>query len=135
MRPNSLVIISKDGKLLASKGVDNKTGKEFCRLLGGGIEFGETSLIAAQREFKEELGATLKNEKLLQVIENIFQYNGKPGHEITFLYKADLDEEKFYETEKLPILDKQDAYAEWISIDEIKAGNITLYPKETINYL
>lgn len=135
IRPNALLIINKNGKLLAQKGYDEFTNQSFCRLLGGGIEFGEYSLIAMKREIKEELGANILNEKMLLVIENIFEFNNKKGHEITFLYSGDLAEENLYNQEKIKILDEQDTYAEWINISDIKEGSVILYPKEAVNYL
>ncbi len=135
MRPNSLVLIIKDGKLLAQKGKDTKTGVSFCRPIGGGIEFQEKSLATAKREIMEELGATLQNEKFLTVVENIFEYNGKPYHEITFLYSGDLKEESFYKMEKVQRLDFKSEYAEWISIPDLKENKIIIYPKECLDFL
>lgn len=135
MRPNSLVLIVKDNKLLVQKGEDFKKGITFCRPLGGGIEFGETSLFAAQREIKEELGATLQNAKLLTVIENIFEYNGKTGHEITFLYAGDLVEKDFYLKEKISILDKENQYGEWVLISDIKDRKIKIFPEECLKFI
>ena len=54
IRPNALVIIRKNNQLLSLKGIDEKTGKVFYRLLGGGIEFGENSKETLTREIKEE---------------------------------------------------------------------------------
>jgi len=138
MRPNSLVLIfNKDNKkLLIQKGEDKETGLVFCRLIGGGIDFGETSLIAIRREIKEELGFSLKNDILLEVIENIFEYNGKKGHEITFLYKGEIVEKEFYQKRKIPILDKEDGdYAEWVAVSDIKKGKIKLFPEEAVNFI
>lgn len=95
IRPSALGIIKKDGYVLASKHLDNVINQEFCRLFGGGIEFGEKSKDALKREFLEELGAVTINEKFLCVVENIFVYNGEQGHEITFLYEVDF-EDKIY---------------------------------------
>ncbi len=134
-RINALCIIKNDDKILVSRGYDEVENKNFARLLGGGVEFGEKALEALQREFKEELGATLKNEKLLSVIENIFEFNGEAGHEITFLYSAEIVEKEFFESDKFKILDSEkEKYAEWVNIEEIKNGLI-VYPKETISYL
>lgn len=135
MRPNSLMIIVEGDKLLAQKIQDVVKGTTFFRLLGGGIEFSETSLKALKREVKEELGATTQNEKLLKVIENIFTYNGKNGHEITFLYSGEIIEKELIDKKIVKILDKEDKYAEWISIAEVKNGTITLYPKESIDFI
>jgi ADP-ribose pyrophosphatase YjhB (NUDIX family) len=135
IRPNALVIILKDDSLLVQKGSDQKTGEIFCRLLGGGIELGESSNQTLKREIKEELNATILNEKLLGVIENIFEFNGKKGHEITFLYQGDLAEKNLYSQNKIKIVDKNDKYAEWVAVSKIKNGNITLYPKEASKYL
>ncbi len=135
IRPNALVIICKGGKLLAQKSIDKHTGQFFGRLIGGGIEFGEKSNEALHRELHEELNVNLKNEKFLAVIENIFEHNGKRGQEITFLYKGDIEEKEAYKEERLKILDKENEFAEWISIRDIKNGKITVFPKETLKYI
>lgn len=135
IRPNALAVIKKNNHLLAEKVEDKTKGEIFYRLMGGGIEFGELSLESLKREFKEELNATIINEKFLCTIENIFEYNSKKGHEIIFLFDADLLEESLYGEKRIKILDKEDCYAEWVSISEIKNGNIRVYPKEAVNYL
>ncbi len=136
IRTNALAIIKKRGKLLALKGEDAAKNEIFLRLLGGGIEFGETSLVALHREFKEELGASLKDVRLLSVIENVFEFNGVPSHEITFLYSAEIVEDSINDVEKIKILDsKKEKYAEWFEIEKIKKENIAVYPKEAKEYL
>lgn len=135
IRPNALAIIRNKNLVLAAKGTDHISGRVFFRLLGGGIDFGETSSEALKREFKEELNATIINERLLCTAENVFEYNGKAGHEITFLYEADLEEQSLYEAESLPILDKQEASAEWIPISDVLNGIVLLYPLEAARYL
>jgi ADP-ribose pyrophosphatase YjhB (NUDIX family) len=135
IRPNALAIIEKDGYILASKGVDNVTKEIFYRLLGGGIEFGELSSEAVKREFVEELNAVILNEKFLCIAENIFEYNGEKGHEITFIYKADFQDESLYSQKSIKRIDHDSEFADWVSVDEIKKGNIIIYPRETINYL
>ena len=127
-RSVALVLIEKDGKILASPGKDDVNGIVFCRPPGGGIEFGETSLEAAIREIREELGATLVDARLLTVIENVFTYNGKLGHEIIFLYRGDLEEQDTYLKTRLPILDKEGHFAEWISLEGIKMHDIKILP-------
>lgn len=135
IRTNSLVIIKKNNLLLSQKGVDQKSGEIFYRLLGGGIEFGEHSRETLTREIKEELNATIINEKFLCVIENVFEFNFKKYHEITFLYSGDLLEKNLYNEINIKIFDKDDKYTDWVSIDEIKSGRVIIYPKETIKYL
>ena len=135
IRPNALAIIKKDDLLLVQKGYDKGTKESFYRLLGGGIEFGESSNQALKREMKEELNAEITNEKLLSCIENIFEFNSEKYHEIVFLYTADFLEESFYNQENMKIVDKEGAYAEWVPIIEIKNGTVILYPKEAISYL
>lgn len=135
IRPNALAIIKKNNLLLAQKGEDEKTGEVFYRLMGGGIEFGELSSETLKREFKEELNATIINEKFLCPIENIFEFNSKKWHEITFLFEADLLETSLFDEKLIKVLDTEDGYAEWVPIDGIKSGEIILYPQEAAKYL
>ncbi|WP_053095418.1 NUDIX domain-containing protein [Microbacterium sp. CGR1] len=84
----------KDGHLLALEGHDASRGLDFLRAIGGGIEFGETAAEALGREFMEELGVTLEGAEPLGVFENIFTYEGAPGHEIAHVFavtSAELD--------------------------------------------
>jgi len=67
-------------------------GEDFHRLLGGGVELGERSEAAVVREISEELGATLLEPTLLGVVENIFEFDGEPGHEVVFVYAGRLAE-------------------------------------------
>lgn len=135
IRPNALVIIKKDGKVLAIKAKDDVVGDTFYRLIGGGVEFGELSLEALRREIKEELDCTIINEKLLSTVENIFEYNGEKYHEITFLYDGDLLESDIYDQSIVKILDTDNSFAEWVDIQKVKNKEVILYPKETVNYL
>ena len=66
--------------------------------------------------------------RLLTVIENVFTYNGKLGHEIIFLYRGDLEEQDTYLKTRLPILDKEGHFAEWISLEGIKMHDIKILP-------
>jgi ADP-ribose pyrophosphatase YjhB (NUDIX family) len=135
IRPNSLAIIKKNGKVLAIKAEDKVKGDKFYRLIGGGVEFGELSLGTLKREIREELDSTTVNEKFICPIENVFEYNGEKYHEITFLYECDLLEETIYNQEVVKILDKDDSFAEWVDIEKVKNSEVILYPLETVNYL
>jgi 8-oxo-dGTP pyrophosphatase MutT (NUDIX family) len=77
------------GHVLVIDGIDRVKGELFHRAIGGGIEFGETAEAALRREFIEELGVTLEHVELLDVIENIFEYEGAPGHEIAHVFAVD----------------------------------------------
>ena len=136
IRINALCVIKNDNKILVSKGEDVVKGEAFLRLLGGGVEFGEKSLEALRRELQEELGATLKNEKLLSIIENIFEFNGDLMHEVTFLYSAEIVEGYFFESDKFKILDSEkEKFAEWVSLDDIKEKGIKVYPERALDLL
>nr|WP_277351979.1 NUDIX domain-containing protein [Rhodococcus sp. HNM0563] len=80
---------NRSGHVLVLEGMDRVTGEAFHRAIGGGIEFGETAEAALRREFTEELGVTLGAVELLAVVENIFEYEGKPGHEIAHVFAVE----------------------------------------------
>lgn len=76
----------RDGYVLVSDATDSIKGEAFHRAIGGGIEFGETAEAAVRREFVEELGLPLIDVQLLGVVENIFEYEGEPGHQIAHVF-------------------------------------------------
>lgn len=62
----------------------------YHRLIGGGVELGETHRDAVVREVDEELGVRILDLEFLACVENIFAIDGVPGHEIVFLYAGRL---------------------------------------------
>ena len=71
------------------------------RIPGGHVEFGERAFDAVQRELMEEFGAEAENYQFLPMMENLYVYNGKPGHEVVFSYTADFKDKSFYERETI----------------------------------
>jgi ADP-ribose pyrophosphatase YjhB (NUDIX family) len=68
--------------------LENRDG--YHRLIGGGVELGETHREAIVREVDEELGATIDDLTFLASVENIFRIDGVLGHEVVFLYAGRL---------------------------------------------
>lgn len=80
-------LLVRDGWVLAEEYPGDNRGTAFLRAPGGGVEFGERADDAVRREFAEELGATLDEALLLGVTENIFDTDGRRGHEIVYVYR------------------------------------------------
>ena len=130
IRPLAVCIVKNQDKLLVSGGYDFKKDEVFYRLLGGGIEFGETGEEAIEREFQEELATDLENVKHLVTLENIFTYNGKPGHEIVFVFVGDLTRKDLYQKDNIKILDNKEGKASWQKIGDFKEKKLILYPDD-----
>jgi ADP-ribose pyrophosphatase YjhB (NUDIX family) len=136
IRPLALCLIKYEDKLLVGGGYDAQKKETFYRLLGGGIEFGETGEEALIREFREELLTGLENVKYLTTLENIFTYNGKPGHEITLIYTGDLSNKDLYRENNIKILDSEDGEeASWQKIEDFKSKKLILYPNGILNFI
>jgi len=82
IRPLAICLFRHTDKILVSEEHDPSKGETFYRPLGGGIEFGEHSLDTIYRELMEEIGAEVKDLVYLGTLENIYVFNGIPGHEI-----------------------------------------------------
>lgn len=128
-RVKAMCLFIHNGKTLASNGYDKDKDEYFYRLIGGSVDFGEKSEDSVRREVEEELRCEVDDLKLLTVVENIFTYEGKQGHEIVFVYKGDLSNKELYEKEKIHIVEPYAEFdAEWISINDVFSGKIRLYP-------
>lgn len=124
-----MCLFHRDGKVLVSKGFDSAKKEYFYRVLGGSVNFFETGEVGVRREIREELQSEIDNLKLIDVIENIFTYEGDKGHEIVFLYSGDLSRDELYERNPIHVI--EDTYefdAEWIPTKDILVGTIPLYP-------
>jgi ADP-ribose pyrophosphatase YjhB (NUDIX family) len=134
IRPIVLGVLIKNNKILVGEKYDNVKGEYFYRCLGGGIEFLETSYDALKREYLEELKVDVEVNDLIDIVENIFELNGKKAHEIIFIYKVSM--ENVHYKDEYEIDDGAGKfYAKWIDINEFIHDNKTLYPKALIKYL
>ena len=135
IRVLALGIIRKGDRVFISEGYDPVKQQTFYRAMGGGVDFGETSLEALQREFQEEIQAELTNIKYLGCMENLFTFNGKPGHEILFVYECDFVAPKFYQLEELTFAEgERKKRALWTQIDRFKSGELKLVPEQFFEY-
>ncbi len=123
-----MCIISHNRKILATRGFDEIKGEKFFRLIGGGVHFCELATDALKREIQEELETELEDIIFLKMEENVFTYRGKPGHEIIFLYSADMIRKELYGKEEIPIADHPDTIAVWVPISDVLSGSARLYP-------
>lgn len=132
--PNIIIIkvmcvIEHGGRILVGPGFDKIKNESFYRLPGGSMEFGETSEKAIRREMREELRCELTNLIRLGIEENVFEYNGSKGHQIVFLFRAELEDKSIYDREKVHIVEPYGEYdMAWISIADILNKSKILYP-------
>jgi 8-oxo-dGTP pyrophosphatase MutT (NUDIX family) len=129
IRPLAIAIIRNEkGQILLHEGFDSVKKENFYRPLGGGVEFGELGEQALRREFQEEIGESLADCDFLTVFENIFTYEGKPGHEIVLLFEARLANPAVKET--YPIMESEGVVGQavWKSLEEIHKQRAKIYP-------
>jgi 8-oxo-dGTP pyrophosphatase MutT (NUDIX family) len=132
-----LALIRDNDRIFVSEGYDPTKQSFFYRALGGGVEFGETSSLALEREFQEEIQADLTNIRYLGCIENLFIFNDKQGHEIIQLYQCDFADPKFYQIDSLTFSETPEHKhrALWVDISRFKSGELRLVPGVFFDYL
>ncbi|MBW4420549.1 MAG: NUDIX hydrolase [Myxacorys californica WJT36-NPBG1] len=131
-----LGLIIHNNRLFVSEGFDSIKQETFYRALGGGVEFGETSQAALQREFQEELQAELTNIRYLGCLESFFTFEGEPGHELVQLYQCDFVDARFYQEQSFTFIEGDDqGVAHWIDLDLLKSNSLRLCPDNCLTYL
>lgn len=86
IRSLALCVFRRDDKLFISEGYDALKDQIFYRPIGGGIDFSERGHDTIKREVMEEIHAEVEDIVYLGTLENIFNYEGKDGHEICLIY-------------------------------------------------
>ncbi len=76
----------REGHVLVHRAVH----EAFWTFPGGGAEIGETSEETLRREMVEELGVSVRVERLLWIVENFFHYEGRDWHELGVYYKMEV---------------------------------------------
>ena len=137
IRPIALGLIEHQGHIFVSQGEDPTTHDTYYRCLGGGIEFGETSRDALAREFQEEIGAELTHVEYVTCLDNIFQFNGKPKHELIQLFRAQFVDSAFYRlSDRFELVEGdriEDAF--WLDTQRIISGECRLVPGSCLPFV
>lgn len=133
IRPLAICVFRHRDRILVAEGYDPVKQQTFYRPLGGGIEFGERSEETICREVMEELGVEVApgSLKYLGAVENIFTFNGTPGHEIVLVYDGLLKDSELYDRAVIigQEVDMGESFtALWKRLDEFGVGKSILYP-------
>jgi len=99
IRPIAVCVFRTGDRILVAEGRDSRKNQVFYRPLGGTIEFGEHGEETVRRELKEEIGAKVVDVQYLGMLENIFVYEGRRGHEIVLVYDGTFVNKSLYEVE------------------------------------
>ena len=110
-------IMIHDNKLL----VHNNTNESHVALVGGRVKIGENSEDTLKREIFEEMGKEIEILEFVSTIENFFEADDMPYHEIMFVYKIDFKDENDKKiTETIKNVEGQDELKyDWIDLDKI----------------
>jgi ADP-ribose pyrophosphatase YjhB (NUDIX family) len=118
IRVIAICVFRHDDKILVFEAYDTIDKKPFYRPLGGAVEFGETAKTAIKREIHEEIGLETTDLKLLGILENIFTHEGKPGHEIVYVYDGRFTDASVYGQEYLTVQKETETLtARWYKLD------------------
>jgi 8-oxo-dGTP pyrophosphatase MutT (NUDIX family) len=139
IRPLAICVFRHNDRILVAEGYDSVKDEYFYRPLGGGIEFGESSVETVCRELMEEINVEVDMESLkyLGTVENIFHFNGTASHEIVLIYDGALKESGLYEQALITGKEAngEDVQAMWKNLDEFSEGKSILYPTGLIEML
>ena len=140
IRPLALAVNSRGDEILVEEGRDEKKGETFFRLLGGGIEFGGAGADALRRELGEELRVEVEVGRFLGAVENLFTYEGEPGHEIALVYECRLGGREPYERDEWEISEPVGGRSllhrlAWKPVASFADGRELLYPDGALELL
>lgn len=118
-----------DANTFRGKGDHKMFPGNFYRVLGGSIDFNETTEDGVRREIREELQSEIENLERVDVVESLFTYAEERGHEIVFLFKGQLAKKALCEMESIHIDEENYEFeARWIAIQDLLNGDMPLYP-------
>ncbi len=136
IRPIAICVCRDGIRILVAEGHDSKKGQTFYRPLGGTIEFGERGEETVRREFREEIRADLLEVRYLGMLENIFTYEGRRGHEIVLVYDGQLSDRSLYEKDVISGDELGTPFkAVWKRLDEFGPGKPPVYPDNLLELL
>jgi 8-oxo-dGTP pyrophosphatase MutT (NUDIX family) len=136
--PIAICIFQDNGRILVAEGFDGRKNQVFYRPLGGTIEFGEHSRDTIRREMIEEIHAEVTDLRYLGTLENIFSYEGQPGHEIVQVYDGRLVDPSLYAQETIEGYEAdidEPIKVTWKRLSEFGPGKPPVYPDGLLRLL
>ena len=128
IRPLALAVFRDGSRILVEDSETWDPRDRFYRPPGGGVEFGERAIDAVRREMREEFNAEIRDVRLLGTLESIFDYHGRPGHEIVLVFEARFVDISHYEAERIVGTEGSGIRIEAIWIDVSQPLDRPLYP-------
>ena len=129
IRPIAIGIFRRGEEILVGFATDVAANERYCRPPGGAIEFAERAADTLRREIQEEAHADIREPQLLGVLENTFDLEGVPKHEIIFVFEAAFSDPTLYDLPELRLYEPGwEGALQWVSLAECRSGAIALYP-------
>ena len=137
VRAKAVCVIRRGDAVLLIPGYDEVREIGFFIPPGGGVEFGEHSSQTVVREVMEELGVDVTGAQLLGIFENIFEYRGRPEHEVIFAYSASFSDATLYERDRFEGVESNHArfVAEWVDLESFATEENVLFPEGLLSLL
>ena len=136
IRVKSLAWIEDGQELFVVRMHDRVKGDDYYRPIGGSVEFGESAEEAVQREALEELHTRVEIIGAPVVVENRFDCDGEPGHEIDFLVPCRFVDQEFDLRQEHDLVEANGECfkAFWIPIEDCLNGRLRLVPDALLNW-
>lgn len=131
IRVKALGLHWRGSTLLAAEVTDDAGRVKGVRPLGGTVEFGETVADTVIREFREELGITVRPLGSPVYFENIFTHEGHAGHELVAVFEVAFPEGAFVGQNRISFTEDggQPCTAAWFDPAQLDTpGQPRLYP-------
>ena len=136
VRSIAICIIRDKDRIFVGEHYDLSKKETFYRPLGGAIEFGEYGQECVVREIREESEKEIKNLVYVGMIENIFVYDGQPGHEIVLVFQANFVDSQMYEVKSIRCRNNGEEFdALWKSLSDFREGKAPLYPEGLLKFI
>ncbi len=97
VKPKAVCVFRWEDKIFVAEGYDTPISETFYRPIGGSIEFGEKGHQTIVREVMEEIKVQVADVQYLGLLESIFTYEGKAGHEIMLIYDGRFVDDTMYD--------------------------------------
>lgn len=97
VKPKAVCVFRWDDRIFVARGYDRTIDETFYRPIGGAIEFGERGEETIPREVMEEISVAVADVTFIGLLESIFTFEGKRGHELMLIYDGRFVDARLYD--------------------------------------